>query len=442
MLGLSDGRPMLNRTEVRRAMTAITCPACGASVELDEVLERDIEARVSAAEQERHQAALRRVREEAEREAQAALAASAELAEAKRKHDVEMVRQRLQAELAATRDREAQQHELALKRLVDEAERAREAAKGDAEEKAELRQQIKALTEELRAARKAREQAELAAAKKVADEEAAIRQDARKAADEEHRLRQAEVEKKLADTQKALAEAQRKAEQGSQQSQGEVLELDMEAELRAAFPYDDVVEVKKGQRGADIVQTVRNTRLDKCGLLLWETKNAQWQASWTAKFRQDIRDAGADVGVLVSVHVPEPVRDVGFGLVDDVWVAKPGLALTLGAAMRTQIIHVHQANTAAAAKDERMEMLYQFLIGPEFRHRVESIVENYELLQREIEKEKRAAALRWAKQEKAIRAVVDNTLGMYGALQGIAGSAMGDLLELEAGGDDDAFDET
>jgi len=419
-------------------MTAITCPACGASIELDEVLERDIEARVVAAERERHQADLARVREQAEQAAAAALAERLEADRLRHQHDVEVATDKLRAELESDKEKELARQARELERAQQASERAKAEAKADADEKRELRQRLTALTDELRAARKAKDEAALAATKKIADEEAKIRAEVRAAADEEHRLRQAEMDKKLADTQRALAEAQRKAEQGSQQNQGEVLELDLEAELRTSFPLDDVREVKKGQRGADVTQVVRNARLEPCGTLLWETKNAQWQASWTAKFRQDIREANADVGVLVSVNLPEAIRDVGFGLVDDVWVTRPALAPTLGAAMRAQILQVHQANTAASAKDERMEVLYRFLTGPEFRHRIEAIVEGYGVLQREIEKEKRAAQMRWARQDKAIRAMIDNTQGMYGDLAGIAGGAMDDLPELESGpGEDD-----
>ena len=429
-------------------MTEINCPQCGARIELDAVLEKDIEARVVAAEHERHQAELDRVRSEATSDAAREMAAKLELAEARRRQDVELAQQKSQAErelaeeklradLEADKQKQLALQESQLRKLTEQAERAGVEAQNEAQEKKELRQQLTAMTEELRATRRAKDEADLLAAQKIATEETRIREESRKSADEEHRLRQAELEKKLADTQKALDDARRKAEQGSQQNQGEVLELDLETELRAAFPADEITEVKKGQRGADIRQVVRNARMADTGILLWESKNARWQAAWTAKFKQDIREANADIGILVSAELPDTLRETGFGLVDEVWVAKPHLALTLAAALRSQIIAVHQANTAASAKDERMEVLYQFLIGPEFRHRIESIVESYGLLQREIEKEKRAAALRWAKQEKAIRVVIDSTIGMYGDLQGIAGAAMDDILELENSTDDD-----
>jgi hypothetical protein len=241
-----------------------------------------------------------------------------------------------------------------------------------------------------------------------------------------------ELQKKLDDQTKLAEEMKRKAEQGSQQNQGEVLELDLEDALRSEFPIDDVTEVKKGVRGADIIQTVKNNRLEECGILLWESKNASWQPSWIAKFKEDIRNAGASIGIIVSKELPDDYGDMK-AIEANVWAVKPKLALVLAVAMRNQIINVYTANHNNENKDEKMEILYQFLTGPEFRHRIEAIIENYSMLQDEIEKEKRSSQLRWAKQEKSVRAVIDNTIGMYGDLQGITGGAMGEIKQLEPG---------
>lgn len=177
---------------------------------------------------------------------------------------------------------------------------------------------------------------------------------------------------------------------------------------------------------------VKNQRLENCGILLWESKNASWQPSWVAKFKEDIRSAGANIGVIVSKELPEEYGEMK-NIEGSVWVVKPKLALALATAMRAQILNVHTANTNSENKGEKMEVLYQFLTGPEFRHRIESIVENYGTLQDEIEKEKRSAQLRWSKQEKSIRAVIDNTIGIYGDLQGITGGAMSEIKQLESG---------
>lgn len=409
-------------------MNEIKCPKCGTLIDIDDILAKDIQARVIAEEHKKHEAEIAKVKSQAVEAANKQLIAKLELAEENKKQELELERERIKADLEGKSKKESQEHELLVKKLRDDAESSKEDNK-------KLRDQLSELMDELRAERKAKENAELDAKKKLSEEESKIREEAKKDADEEHRLKQLEKDKTISDLQKSLADAQRKAEQGSQQNQGEILELDLEGDLRTEFPIDEIVEVKKGQRGADIIQTVKNQRLEKCGILLWESKNASWQPSWIAKFKEDIRNASANIGVIVSKELPDEYGDMK-NIDGSVWVVKPKLALALAVAMRSQIINVYTANHNSENKDEKMEVLYQFLTGPEFRHRIESIVENYGTLQNEIEKEKRSAQLRWTKQEKSIRAVIDNTIGMYGDLQGITGGAMSEIKQLESGDDD------
>lgn len=411
-------------------MNQIKCPKCGEPIDIDDVLSKDIETRIIAEEHKKHEMEIARVKEQAAELANQQLNAKLEIAEEEKRQELDLERERIKAELESKAKKESQGQELLVKRLQDDAESAKEDNK-------KLRDQLSGLMDELRAERKAKENAELEAKKKIADEESKIREESKKLADEEHRLKQLEKDKTISDLQKSIEEMRRKAEQGSQQNQGEVLELDLENELRFEFPQDELSEVKKGQRGADIVQVVKNQRLAKCGILLWESKNAAWQPAWIAKFKEDIRSANANVGVIVSKELPAEYGDMKH-IDGGVWVVKPRLALALAAAMRHQIIGVHTANHNSENKDEKMEVLFHFLTGPEFRHRIESIVENYSVLQNEIEREKRTTALRWARQEKSIRAVIDNTFGMYGDLQGITGGAMSEIKQLESG--DDEFD--
>jgi hypothetical protein len=406
-------------------MNEIKCPHCTKPISIDDILAKDIESRILTEEHKKHVAELVRVKEQAVELANQQLEAKLELADEKKNQELELEREKLKAEFEGSARKNAQEQELLMKRLQDDAETAKK-------DNTKLREQLSELMDELRAERKAKEDIKLEAKKELGENESKIRDETKKLADEEHRLKQLEMQKKLDDTQRALADAQRKAEQGSQQNQGEVLELDLENDLRSEFPVDDITEVKKGQRGADIVQVVKNPRLQKCGVLLWELKNAAWQPSWIAKFKEDIRNANANIGIIVSKELPEAYGEMK-NIEGSVWVVKPKLALPLASAMRSQIIHVHTANNNSENKDEKMEVLYQFLIGPEFRHRIESIVENYGALQEEIEKEKRSAQLRWAKQEKSIRAVIDNTIGIYGDLQGITGGAMSEIKQLETG---------
>ena len=415
-------------------MNEITCEHCGKKISIDKALTGQIEAQVLAAEHKKHQAQLAELKaqDEKKREAdrktfeQAAnekIKAQQTLLLQKSQQDLELEREKIRMQLEGESKKRLQQQELLIQQLKDDA-------KADKESAAELRELVKDLRDSVREEKKARENAELVAQKKFIESEEKLREEVRKASDESHRLKQLEIEKKLADTEKALDDARRKASQGSQQNQGEVLELDLENRLREEFPFDDITEVKKGQRGADIIQTVKNHSFAHCGILLWETKNGKWQPAWVAKFKQDIRVANANVGVIVSQEMPTEFGDMKH-LEANVWAVKPLLAPVLAAALRTTILQVDAANRNAEGKDAKMEALYQFLVGPEFRHRVEAIVENYSLLQAEIEKEKRATALRWAHQEKAIRAVIDNTIGMYGDLQGITSRSLPPIKSLE-----------
>lgn len=404
-------------------MNTITCPHCANPVEIDKALEGQIEARVLAAERHKHEEELTQVKARAAQVANEQLKQRLELEAERSRQALDLEREKMKMELEGQSKMQLHQQEMLIEQLRNDAKSEKEAA-------AELRTQLKELMDSLREEKRARADAELAAHKKMAESEDKIRDEVAKTADEKYRLKMLEQEKKMADMQKSLDEAQRKAAQGSQQNQGEVLELDLEARLREEFPFDDISEVKKGQRGADLTQIVKNHQMTACGILLWETKNGKWQPAWVPKFRGDIRAAGASIGVIVSNEMPTEYGDMKH-LEASVWAVKPRLAPILASALRTTILQVDSANRNAEGKDAKMEALYQFLVGPEFRHRVEAIVENYGTLQAEIEKEKRAAALRWAHQEKAIRAVIDNTIGMYGDLQGITSRALPAIKSLE-----------
>ncbi|HEX7632855.1 MAG TPA: DUF2130 domain-containing protein [Candidatus Saccharimonadales bacterium] len=418
----------------------IVCTNCGTTIEIDKALEGQIEARVLAAEQHKHKEELAKVKAEAEDQAQKDKNAAAErlrkqlesekeLLKQQAEADFELAKKKLELEASSAQKKAQAEQDSLIRTLKEDADSAKQDSK-------KLREELTDIMKLLREEKQARANAELEAQKKLAAGEDKIREDARKNADEQHRLKQLEMEKQLADTKKALEDAQRKATQGSQQNQGEVLELDLENRLKEEFPFDEIIEVKKGQRGADMKQIVKDQSGVTCGLLLWETKNGKWQPAWVPKFKQDIREANASIGVIVSQETPSEIGDLKH-LESNVWVVTPKLATRLAAALRITILQVDMANKMNAGKDAKMESLYQFLVGPEFRHRVEAIVENYTVLQEEIEREKRASALKWARQEKAIRAVIDNTIGMYGDLQGITNRALPSIktLELDTGED-------
>ncbi len=239
---------------------------------------------------------------------------------------------------------------------------------------------------------------------------------------DEHRLKEAEKDKLITDLKTALEDAQKKASQGSQQTQGEVLELELETLLKKEFPLDNITEVKKGIRGADILHEVvdRNGRV--CGRILWESKNAEWSQTWAPKLREDQREAKADLAALVSVKMPDGVTTFVFK--DNVWITTLNCFLALAYALRFNLVQTQQIKLAASSKGEKKDELYDYITGMEFKHRVESMVESYTTLLDDIEKEKRWFTAKWSRQEKSLRNLLDQTGSFHGELESIVGAKL------------------
>jgi hypothetical protein len=187
-------------------------------------------------------------------------------------------------------------------------------------------------------------------------------------------------------------------------------------------------------RGADIIQRVNNDRFQTCGAIVWETKNTRgWHDAWLDKLKQDQRSIGASTAVIVSAVLPKDIQ--GFGRLDGVWVCSLQLWPALAVALRDQLIQVSRAQAALAGKEEKMERLYEYLAGNDFRQRVEAIVEGFEALQQQIQRERRAMEKQWNEREKQLQRVLTSTAGMYGSLQGIVGSGLAAIPALELAGD-------
>ena len=256
---------------------------------------------------------------------------------------------------------------------------------------------------------------------------------------EQAALDKAELQKKLDDVTARLVDAQRKAEQGSQQLQGEVLEIALEDGLRRAFPLDAIEEVKKGQRGGDVIHRVTARSGAAAGVLLWETKRAQvWNAQWLSKLKDDMRACGADAGVLVVTANAVP-REWGagtqFAIVDDTWVVTWPLALQLGEALRAGLLDVHKQRVASAGKDEKMEAVYDYVTSPQFAQKLKAVFASFQRMHEELESEKSQTLQRWSRREKQLAAGRMALLGVGGDLQGLAQQ---DLPQLELEPDEGA----
>ena len=271
-----------------------------------------------------------------------------------------------------------------------------------------------------------RRELELTVEKRVQEGLATTREQAKKEAEEGLKLKFMEAEQTISSMQKQIEELKRKAEQGSQQLQGEVQELELEAVLRAKFPWDVIEPVPKGEYGGDALQRVIGPGGQPCGTIIWESKRTKtWSDGWLVKLREDQRAAKAEIAVIVSQALPKEIET--FGLVGGVWVTHTKTVLPLAVTLRHTLIEVTSARHASEGQQTKTEMIYQYLTGPRFRHRVEAIVEAFSTMQEDLDKEKKAITKQWAKREEQIDRVMQATAGMYGDLQGIAGKTIQEI---------------
>lgn len=239
-----------------------------------------------------------------------------------------------------------------------------------------------------------------------------------------------ELEKKLAD-QVLLAETmQRKAEQGSMQLQGEVQELALEELLRATFPFDTIEEVAKGIRGADCIQRVRNNLGQDCGKIIYESKRTKaFTNEWIEKLKSDMRAQQADIAVIVTEVLPKDME--AFGFKDGVWICRISEVKALSFLLRDSLLKIHTAIVSQENKGDKMQLLYNYLTGTEFRQNIEAVMEGFVSLKDSITREKIQMEKIWKEREKQLDKVLLNTTQFYGSIKGIAGSAIGDIKMLE-----------
>lgn len=235
-----------------------------------------------------------------------------------------------------------------------------------------------------------------------------------------------EKEQQIASMQRQIEELERKAEQGSQQAQGEAQELHLETLLRANFTRDVIEPVPKGEYGGDILQRVMGPADQSCGTILWQSKRTKnFSDGWLAKLREDQRKAGAEVALIVTSALPKGVQN--FCLMEGIWVTDPRCAIPVAVMLRQSLINVAAARQASEGQQTKMELMYQYLTGPQFRHRVGAVVERFVEMQTDLERERRSATKQFSKRGQQIRDVIDAMAGMVGDLQGIAGKAIEEI---------------
>lgn len=266
--------------------------------------------------------------------------------------------------------------------------------------------------------------------KQMLEKSKEIEDRAKKLEGEKFDLKIKELEKKLADQVELAETMRRKAEQGSMQLQGEVQELALEDLLRGTFPFDQIEEVAKGVKGADCVQHVKNNLAQACGKIIYESKRTKaFTNEWIEKLKADMRAQQADIAVIVTEVLP---RDMdAFGFKDGVWICRFSEVKALAFLLRDSLLKIHTALVSQENKGDKMQMLYNYLTGNEFRQNIEAVVEGFVSLKEGIGKERLQMEKIWKEREKQLEKVLHNTVQFYGSIKGIAGNAVGDIRLLE-----------
>ena len=368
----------------------IKCPKCGEIIKLSEAISHDIETAIKA---------------KYEKESKVRLKEERKRLEIKVKKEV---KESVGLELADLQEQIKEKAELLEKSQKQELE---------------LRKQQRQLEEGKKAF-------ELESNRKLDAERQKIAEKVGIELGESHRLKDAEKDKQLTDMRGQIEDLKRKAEQGSQKIQGEVLELELEQLLKNEFQFDEIDSVSSGIKGADILHTVKTQSGRVCGKILWETKRARnWSDKWVQKLKDDQREAKADLAVIVSETLPKGFHH--FRQIDGVWVTDIPSELSLGLALRAVLIQVSRTREIQTGKEEKMEIVYNYLTGIEFRNRVQAIMEGFIAMKRDLDSEKRAMTKSWAKRDKQIERVIQNIAGMHGDLEGIAGPSLPGIKALE-----------
>lgn len=372
----------------------VKCPKCGEYFEPNEAFKHQLEEELSASLSKKHFQEIEIAKKEALKNASEKI--SKELKD--KEEQIFELRKRAQ---------QAEEEELKMRKQKRELEE--EKAKFEVEKQRELDRE--------------REKIRLKAVEEI---------------EEKNKFKEAEYKKKIDDMTKALEEAKKKADQGSQQLQGEVLELDIENMLKSTFSEDEIIPVGKGHEGGDIIQKVKGKTGNLAGIILWETKRANWQKTWLSKLRENGRKEGATISVLASVNLPDDIKD--FQLVDGTVVCSYKFIIPLAAILRRSVLHIAYAKKLAGEKDDKLQILYDYLQSEAFRHRFEAFSEGITELKNDLEAERRSLERVWKKREVQINKMQINAARMYGELQGVMGDVLPEIKQMSLpGGEDKEF---
>lgn len=414
----------------------ISCPNCGNPIDVEDILAHKLEEELKV----KFNAQLAAEKKKYESELDILNKAKEEF-EAKKKKENELFQERLDKTLKE--ERKALEEKLKAK-VKEESLEQLQALQDELKEKSEQVKELnrsKAEIEKLKREKdEMREQVEAESQKKLNELLFTEKDKIRKAEEERNELRFKELQKQLEDQKKLTEEMKRKQEQGSMQLQGEVQELAIEEWLVSHFPLDTIEEIKKGARGGDCIQVVNTRTQQNCGKIYYESKRTKdFQSGWIEKFKTDIREKGADIGVLVTDAMPVDMQRMG--LRDGIWICTFEEFKGLCSVLRESIVQLSNALSSQENRGDKMHLLYDYLTSTTFRMQVEAIVEGFSQMKVALDSEKRAMQRIWKEREKQIEKVITNTIDMYGSIKGIAGSAIQPVKALELPEGEDLLDE-
>ena len=409
----------------------IKCPNCGTSIDVQDILAHQLEEEIKQKFQSQLAEEKKKYKDEYE-----SLTVAKEEFEQKKKQENELFQERLEKQLKE--EKKAIEEKLKSK-LEEEQLEQFEALQTELNDKSKQIKELnrtKAEIEKLKREKgELKEAIEAEAQKKLNDALLAEREKIRKTEEDRNELRFKELQKQLEDQKKLTEEMKRKQEQGSMQMQGEVQEMAIEEWLANQFPLDTIEEIKKGARGGDCLQFVNTRTHQNCGTIYYESKRTKdFQPSWIEKFKADIRDKGANIGVLVTEVMPSDMDRVG--LKDGIWICNYDEFKGLCAVLRESIVQLSTAISSQENKGDKMDMIYNYLTSNTFRMQIEAIVEGFTQMKSDLESEKRSMQRIWKQRDKQIEKVITNTIDMYGSIKGIAGNAVQSVKALELPGDD------
>jgi hypothetical protein len=406
-----SGQPGITNSyeKIMESNNKITCPACAHTFNTEQALSQHIEDKLKAEFNKKYTSL------------KAKLDKDAEDKEADLKKQLAADRLKLE-ELLKSKVKE--DFEVQLKSLTEEVESKKKENRDLKNKELDLLKKEKELKEQ-------KEDMEMDLKKQLFTKSAEIEEAARKKAGEEIQMKMKEKDMQLQSMKDQLEIMNRKAEQGSMQLQGEAQELVLEELLKITFPFDMIEEVGKGVKGADVIHTVRNNFGKECGKIIYESKRTKaFSDSWINKIKDDLRGQNADLAVIVTETMPKELDR--FGVREGVWICTFQEIKSVSMILRDSLLKIHAVRISQENKGDKMQMLYDYLTGREFRQQMEAIVEGFTCMQEGLTKEKNVTQKLWKEREKQIEKVIQNTIDMYGSVRGIAGNAVGEIKQLES----------